>query len=170
LDIAGPHVQPSDIQSESLTQGQPVTFYGVFNHKRGNVSGNGLVYLRFVDKVNGAESQQTVSAQPVPIDATNFSVSPAALHGQLADRFDHRRGLGIPICGRYPKVVVWQVEEICITNGHIIYDENHLKIDADWYCPLVINGTILSVLFGTGEIFYRSSYAKTNGCMLACFF
>jgi len=45
----------------------------VFTNKRGNVSGNGLVLLRFVDKVNGAESQQTVSAQPVPIDATNFS-------------------------------------------------------------------------------------------------
>jgi hypothetical protein len=28
--------------------------------------------LRFVDKVSGAESQQTVSAQPVQIDANHF--------------------------------------------------------------------------------------------------
>ena len=29
-------------------------------------------YLRFVDKVSGTEGQQTISAQPVQIDAANF--------------------------------------------------------------------------------------------------
>ena len=73
LDIAGPHVQPPDIQSESLTQGQPVTFYwSVQPTSVGTFRGTVWFYLRFVDKVSGAESQQTVSAQPVQIEATNF--------------------------------------------------------------------------------------------------
>jgi hypothetical protein len=73
LDIAGPNVQPPDIQSESLTQGQSVTFYwSVQPSSAGTFRGTVWFYLRFVDKVSGAESQQTVSAQPVQIDATNF--------------------------------------------------------------------------------------------------
>jgi len=73
LDIAGPHVQPSDIQSEFLTQGQSVTFYwSVQPTSAGTFRGRVWFYLRFVDKVSGAESQQAVSAQPVQIDATNF--------------------------------------------------------------------------------------------------
>ena len=73
LDIAGPNVQPHDIQSESLTQGQSVTFYwDVQPTSAGTFRGTVWFYLRFVDKVSGTESQQTVSAQPVQIDATNF--------------------------------------------------------------------------------------------------
>jgi len=73
LDIAGPNVRPPDIQSESLTQGQPVTFYwSVQPTSAGTFRGTVWFYLRFVDKVSGAESRQTVSAQPVQIDANNF--------------------------------------------------------------------------------------------------
>lgn len=73
LDIAGPNVQPPDIQSESLTEGRSVTFYwSVQPTSAGTFRGTVWFYLRFVDKVSGAESQQTVSAQPVQIDATNF--------------------------------------------------------------------------------------------------
>ncbi len=73
LDIAGPNVRPPDIQSESLTQGQPVTFYwSVQPTSAATFRGTVWFYLRFVDKVSGAESQQTVSAQPIQIEATNF--------------------------------------------------------------------------------------------------
>ncbi|MFZ1042425.1 MAG: hypothetical protein WAN58_14060 [Anaerolineales bacterium] len=73
LDIAGPNVRPPDIQSESLIQGQPVTFYwSVQPTNAAMFRGTVWFYLRFVDKVSGAESQQTVSAQPVQIEATNF--------------------------------------------------------------------------------------------------
>jgi len=73
LNIAGLNVQPPDIQSESLTQGQPVTFYwSVQPTSVGTFRGIVWFYLRFVDKVSGTESQQTVSAQPVQIDAANF--------------------------------------------------------------------------------------------------
>ncbi len=73
MDIAGLNIQPPDIQSESLTQGQSVTFYwSVQPISAGTFRGTVWFYLRFVNKVSGAESQQTVSAQPVQIDATNF--------------------------------------------------------------------------------------------------
>ena len=73
LDIAGLNVQPPDIQSESLTQGQSVTLYwSVQPTSAGTFRGTVWFYLRFVNKVSGAESQQTVSAQPIQIDATNF--------------------------------------------------------------------------------------------------
>ncbi|MGA7194567.1 MAG: hypothetical protein WBW94_13145 [Anaerolineales bacterium] len=73
LDIAGLNVQPPDIQSESLTQGQSVTFYwSVQPTTAATFRGTVWFYLRFVDKVSGAESQQTVSAQPIQIDSNNF--------------------------------------------------------------------------------------------------
>jgi hypothetical protein len=73
LDIAGLKVQPPDIQSESLAQGQSATFYwSVQPTNAGTFRGTVWFYLRFVDKVSGAESQQTVSAQPVKIEANDF--------------------------------------------------------------------------------------------------
>ena len=73
FDIAGLNIQPKDIQSESLTQGQSVTFYwSVQPTTAGTFRGTIWFYLRFVDKASGAESQQTVSAQPVQIDANNL--------------------------------------------------------------------------------------------------
>jgi len=73
LDIAGLNFQPPDIQSESLMQGQAVTFYwNVRPTNVGTFRGTVWFYLRFVDKISGAESQQTVSAQPIQIVANNF--------------------------------------------------------------------------------------------------
>ena len=73
MDIAGLNIQPPDIQSESLTQGQSVTFYwSVQPTNAGTFRGTVWFYLRFVDKVSGAESRIAVSAQPVQIDASNF--------------------------------------------------------------------------------------------------
>jgi len=73
LDIAGLNVQPPDIQSESLAQGQAVTFYwSIQPTSAGTFRGIVWFYLRFVDKVSGEESQQTISAQPIQIDTNNF--------------------------------------------------------------------------------------------------
>ncbi|HEY9152976.1 MAG TPA: hypothetical protein VIN60_08840 [Anaerolineales bacterium] len=73
FDIAGLNVQPPDIQSESLTQGQLVTFYWSVQPKNaGTFRGTIWFYLRFVDKISGEESRETISAQPVQIDANNF--------------------------------------------------------------------------------------------------
>lgn len=73
FDIAGMEISPPDLSSQPLAQGQSVTFYwsirppgaGVF---RGTV----WLYLRFVDKQNGEESQKAVSAQLVEIEAVNL--------------------------------------------------------------------------------------------------
>ncbi|HUI90391.1 MAG TPA: hypothetical protein VLX61_16860 [Anaerolineales bacterium] len=73
LDLAGPNVQPPDIQSESLTPGQAVTFFWrVQPTSAGTFRGIVWFYLRFVDKVSGAESRRTLSAQPVQIEANTF--------------------------------------------------------------------------------------------------
>ena len=73
LDIAGLNVQPPDVQSESLTQGQSATFYwSIQPASAGTFRGTVWFDLRFVDKASGKESQQTISAQPVQIDANNF--------------------------------------------------------------------------------------------------
>ena len=73
LDIAGLSVQPPDVQSESLTQGQSATFYwSIQPASAGTFRGTVWFDLRFVDKATGKESQQTISAQPVQIDANNF--------------------------------------------------------------------------------------------------
>jgi len=73
LDIAGLNIQPPDLQSEALIQGQPSTFYWSIQPTRaGTFRGTAWFYVRFVDKVSGAETRQTVSAQPVQIDANNF--------------------------------------------------------------------------------------------------
>lgn len=73
LDIAGLNVQPPDIQSESLTEGQSITFcWSVQPASAGTFRGTAWFYLRFVDKVTAAESQEPIAAQPVQIDANNF--------------------------------------------------------------------------------------------------
>jgi hypothetical protein len=73
VDIAGLNIQPPDIQSESLTQGQAVTFYwSVQPTTSGSFRGTVWLYLRFVDIVSGEESQQPISAQPIQIETNNF--------------------------------------------------------------------------------------------------
>jgi hypothetical protein len=73
LDMAGPEIRPSDVISELLTPGQSATFYwSIRPTEAGTYRGTVWFYLRFVDKVSGAESRKTVAAQPVQIEATNF--------------------------------------------------------------------------------------------------
>jgi len=73
FDIAGLQVSPTEVISQTLTQGQPVTFYwSVLPEKTGVFRGTVWFYLRFVDKASGEESRRTVSAQLVEIEAENL--------------------------------------------------------------------------------------------------
>lgn len=73
LDIAGPLVTPSDLISEPLLPGQSVTFYwSIRPQEAGSYRGTVWLSLRFVDKLNGEETQKVLSAQQVQIDATTF--------------------------------------------------------------------------------------------------
>jgi len=73
LDMAGPQIRPTEIISEPLLPGQSATFYwSILPTTAGTFRGTVWFYLRFIDKVSGAESQKTVSAQPVQIEATSF--------------------------------------------------------------------------------------------------
>ena len=78
FDIAGVQISPSEIVSQTLSQGQSVTFYwSVRPQETGVYRGTIWFYLRFVDKVSGEESQKTVSAQIVEIEAVNLLGLPA---------------------------------------------------------------------------------------------
>lgn len=80
FDIAGVQASPSETISQTLSQGQSVTFYwSVHAQDVGNYRGTVWFYLRFVDKVSGEESQKTVSAQLVEIEAVDFFGLPASL-------------------------------------------------------------------------------------------
>ncbi len=81
LDMAGPQIRPSELISEPLLPGQTATFYwSVLPTTAGTFRGTAWFYLRFIDKVSGAESQKTVSAQQIQIEATNF----LGLNGNMA--------------------------------------------------------------------------------------
>jgi len=73
FDIAGMEIRPTDLVSEPLSPGNSVTFYwSIHPPQTGVYRGTIWLYLRFVDKLNGAESRKTVSAQMVDIEAVNF--------------------------------------------------------------------------------------------------
>ena len=73
FDIAGMEVRPSELISEPISQGQTAIFYwSIRPTEVGVYRGTIWVYLRFVDKSSGKESQKTVSAQLVEINAVNF--------------------------------------------------------------------------------------------------
>ncbi len=73
FDMAGMEVRPADLISEPLTQGTSATFFWSIRPQAvGDYRGTIWLYLRFVDKSSGAESQKTVSAQIVEIEAVNF--------------------------------------------------------------------------------------------------
>jgi hypothetical protein len=73
FDIAGVEVRPGELISEPISQGQTAVFYwSIRPTETGIYRGTIWVYLRFVDKVSGEESQKTVSAQLVEIEAVNF--------------------------------------------------------------------------------------------------
>ena len=60
FDIAGMEVRPSELVSEPISQGQTAVFYwSVRPTETGIYRGTIWVYLRFVDKVSGEESQKT---------------------------------------------------------------------------------------------------------------
>jgi hypothetical protein len=59
--------------STPISQGQTAVFYwSVRPNDVGMYRGTIWLYLRFVDKVSGEESQKTVSAQIVELEAVNF--------------------------------------------------------------------------------------------------
>lgn len=73
FDIAGVQVSPPETISQTLSQGQSVTFYwSVRPEQTGVYRGTIWFYLRFVDKVSGEEGQKTVSAQMVEIEAVSL--------------------------------------------------------------------------------------------------
>ncbi|MCC6301050.1 MAG: hypothetical protein IT314_17310 [Anaerolineales bacterium] len=73
FDIAGMQVSPPGLTSQPLAQGQSVSFYwSILPDGVGVYRGTVWLYLRFVDRVSGEESQKAVSAQPVEIEAVNF--------------------------------------------------------------------------------------------------
>jgi hypothetical protein len=73
FDIAGVEVAPTGLSSQTLEQGQTVTFFwSVRPTDVGVYRGTIWLYLRFVDKASGEESQKTVSAQDVNIEAVNL--------------------------------------------------------------------------------------------------
>ena len=80
FDIAGLEVRPTELISEPISQGQTAVFYwSVRPAEVGVYRGTIWLYLRFVDKSSGEESQKTVSAQTVEIEAVNFLGLPANL-------------------------------------------------------------------------------------------
>jgi hypothetical protein len=73
FDIAGMEVSPPDVSSQPLAQGQSVTFYwSIRPRETGVYRGTVWLYLRFVDKQSGEESQKAVSAQLVEVEAANL--------------------------------------------------------------------------------------------------
>ena len=81
FDLAGMEVRPAELVSEPLAPGNSVTFrWSIRPPDVGVYRGTIWLYLRFVDKQTGEESQKTVSAQLVEIEAVNF----LGLSGQFA--------------------------------------------------------------------------------------
>lgn len=73
FDIAGVEVAPSGLSNQTLEQGQTVTFYwSVRPMEVGVYRGTVWLYLRFVDKTSGEESEKTVAAQDVNIEAVSL--------------------------------------------------------------------------------------------------
>ena len=73
FDMAGVEMQPTDLVNVTLAQGQSATFlWSIRPADVGVYRGTIWLYLRFVDKLNGAESRITVSAQIIEIEAVNL--------------------------------------------------------------------------------------------------
>jgi hypothetical protein len=78
FDVAGMQVSPPDLSSQTLAPGQTVRFFwSIRPEEVGTYRGTIWLYLRFVDKVSGEESQTAVSAQIVEIEAMNLFGIPA---------------------------------------------------------------------------------------------
>ena len=73
FDMAGVQISPSDLSSQTLLPGQSVMFFwSVRPTDVGVYRGTVWLFLRFVDKVSGEESQKAVSAQTIEIEAVNL--------------------------------------------------------------------------------------------------
>lgn len=73
FDIAGLEVRPTELISEPIAEGQTAVFYwSIRPNEVGVYRGTIWLYLRFVDKSSGEESQKALSAQIVEIEAVNF--------------------------------------------------------------------------------------------------
>ena len=73
FDIAGMEVRPSELISEPISEGQTaIFFWSVRPDDVGVYRGTIWLYLRFVEKSSGGESQKTVSVQTVEIESVNF--------------------------------------------------------------------------------------------------
>jgi hypothetical protein len=73
FDVSGMEISPADLSSQPLGQGQSVTFYWSIRPRESGVyRGTVWLFLRFVDKQTGEESQKAVSAQLVEIEAVNL--------------------------------------------------------------------------------------------------
>jgi hypothetical protein len=80
FNIAGMEVSPPSPLSQTLSQGQAVTFFwSVRPRETGVYRGTVWLRLRFVDKSNGEESRKTVSAQIIEIEAVSLLGLPANL-------------------------------------------------------------------------------------------
>jgi hypothetical protein len=80
FDIAGVEIRPTELISAPISQGQTAVFYwSIRPTEVGVYRGTIWLYLRFVDKSSGEESQKMVSAQIVEIEAVNFLGLPVNL-------------------------------------------------------------------------------------------
>lgn len=78
FDVSGIEVSPPDLTSQALAPGQTLRFFwSIRPEEVGTYRGTIWLYLRFVDKVSGEESQRAVSAQIVEIEAVNLFGIPA---------------------------------------------------------------------------------------------
>lgn len=73
LDIAGMEVRPPEVISAPMGPGQPVTFYwSVRPQGKGTFKGTAWLFLKFVDRLTGEESQRAISAQTVEISTADL--------------------------------------------------------------------------------------------------
>lgn len=80
FDVAGLDVRPTELISMPISQGQTAVFYwSIRATEVGTYRGTIWLYLRFVDKSSGEESQKAVSAQIVEVNAVNLLGLPVNL-------------------------------------------------------------------------------------------
>jgi hypothetical protein len=73
FDLPGMPVQPSELISAPVSQGQTAVFYWTLRPgEPGNFRGTIWLYLTTVDKLTGEQSRQTVSAQIVDLEAVKL--------------------------------------------------------------------------------------------------
>jgi hypothetical protein len=73
FDIAGLEVKPSELISAPLSQGSAATFFwSIRPNEAGVYRGTIWLFLRFVDKSSGEETQKMVSTQIVEIESASF--------------------------------------------------------------------------------------------------